>query len=106
MCRQREIIICLVSSTLSSKREHNRTRDYNFHNFFSVFFKVVDLGEELICLGHAVSCQDEGSGLREDHDEPRSLQKLLVRNIKSHFFCKFLLFHQTNDVSLLVCRMT
>ncbi|XP_027033305.1 tudor and KH domain-containing protein isoform X3 [Tachysurus fulvidraco] len=39
--------------------------------------KVVDLGEELIRLGHAVSCQDEGSGLREDHDEPRSLQKLL-----------------------------
>ncbi|KAG7324946.1 hypothetical protein KOW79_011262 [Hemibagrus wyckioides] len=39
--------------------------------------KAVDLGEELIRLGHAVSCQDEGSGLRGDHDEPRSLQKLL-----------------------------
>ncbi|XP_017558869.1 tudor and KH domain-containing protein isoform X1 [Pygocentrus nattereri] len=38
--------------------------------------KIVDLGEELICLGHAVSCQDEGSGLR-DGDEPRSLQKML-----------------------------
>ncbi|KAI5623417.1 tudor and KH domain-containing protein, partial [Silurus asotus] len=39
--------------------------------------KALDLGEELIRLGHAVSCQDEGSGLRGDHDEPRSLQKLL-----------------------------
>ncbi|KAI4897196.1 hypothetical protein NFI96_014897 [Prochilodus magdalenae] len=38
--------------------------------------KIVDLGEELILLGHAVSCQDEGSGLR-DGDEPRSLQKML-----------------------------
>lgn len=47
-------------------------------------YKAVDLGEELIRLGHAVSCQDEGSGLRGDHDEPRSLQKLLVSNIKHH----------------------
>ncbi|XP_060796172.1 tudor and KH domain-containing protein isoform X2 [Neoarius graeffei] len=39
--------------------------------------KAVDLGEELIHLGHAVSCQDEGSELRGDHDESRSLQKLL-----------------------------
>ncbi|XP_066522670.1 tudor and KH domain-containing protein isoform X2 [Hoplias malabaricus] len=38
--------------------------------------KIVDLGEELINLGHAVSCQDDGSGLR-DGDEPRSLQKIL-----------------------------
>lgn len=41
--------------------------------------KIVDLGEELICLGHAVSYQDESSGLREG-DEPRSLQKMLVRD--------------------------
>lgn len=46
--------------------------------------KAVDLGEELIRLGHAVRRQDEGSGLREDHDEPRSLQKMLVRNITCH----------------------
>ncbi|KAF5907386.1 tudor and KH domain-containing protein isoform X1 [Clarias magur] len=39
--------------------------------------KAVDLGEELIRLGHAVSCQDEDSGLRGDQDEPRFLQKLL-----------------------------
>ncbi|XP_072523999.1 tudor and KH domain-containing protein-like isoform X2 [Salminus brasiliensis] len=39
--------------------------------------KIVDLGEELISLGHAVSCQDEGSGLTGDGDEPRSLQKML-----------------------------
>ncbi|KAK1794092.1 hypothetical protein P4O66_010998, partial [Electrophorus voltai] len=38
--------------------------------------KVVDLGEELIRLGHAMSCQDEGGGLREG-DEARSLQKML-----------------------------
>ncbi|XP_007250177.3 tudor and KH domain-containing protein isoform X1 [Astyanax mexicanus] len=38
--------------------------------------KIVDLGEELIRLGHAVSHQDEGSELR-DGDEPRSLQKML-----------------------------
>ncbi|XP_076855765.1 tudor and KH domain-containing protein isoform X2 [Brachyhypopomus gauderio] len=38
--------------------------------------KVVDLGEELIRLGHAVSCQDEGGGLRGG-DEARSLQKML-----------------------------
>lgn len=44
--------------------------------------KAVDLGEELIRLGHAVSCQDDGNGLRGDHDEPRSLLKLLVRNFK------------------------
>lgn len=62
--------------------------------------KAVDLGEELIRLGHAVSCQDEGSELRGDHDESRSLQKLLVRNIKWHvsleigdFYFFFLLFH-------------
>lgn len=40
--------------------------------------KAVDLGEELIRLGHAVSSQDAENGLREDQDEPRSLQKLLV----------------------------
>ncbi|XP_053366920.1 tudor and KH domain-containing protein isoform X2 [Clarias gariepinus] len=39
--------------------------------------KAVDLGEELIRLGHAVRCQDEDSGLRGDQDEPRFLQKLL-----------------------------
>lgn len=43
--------------------------------------KAVDLGEELIHLGHAVRSQDEGSWVRGDPDEPRSLQKLLVRNI-------------------------
>ncbi|XP_051530269.1 tudor and KH domain-containing protein isoform X3 [Myxocyprinus asiaticus] len=39
--------------------------------------KAVDLGKELIRLGHAVSCEDEGFGLREDWDESRSLQKML-----------------------------
>jgi len=39
----------------------------------------VDLGKELISLGHAVSCEDEGIGLRGDWDESRSLQKMLVR---------------------------
>ncbi|XP_062858999.1 tudor and KH domain-containing protein [Trichomycterus rosablanca] len=39
--------------------------------------KPVDLGEEMIQLGHAVSSQDAENGLREDQDEPRSLQKLL-----------------------------
>ncbi|TSK14847.1 MBT domain-containing protein 1 [Bagarius yarrelli] len=39
--------------------------------------KAVDLGEELIRLGHAVIRQNEESVFRGDHDEPRSLQKLL-----------------------------
>ncbi|XP_016122694.1 tudor and KH domain-containing protein isoform X2 [Sinocyclocheilus grahami] len=39
--------------------------------------KVLDLGKELILLGHAVSCEDEGIGLRGDWDESRSLQKML-----------------------------
>lgn len=39
--------------------------------------KAVDLGKELIRLGHAVSCEDEGNGLRGDWDESRSLQKML-----------------------------
>lgn len=39
--------------------------------------KAVDLGIELIRLGHAVSCEDEGNGLRGDWDESRSLQKML-----------------------------
>ncbi|XP_039521064.1 tudor and KH domain-containing protein isoform X1 [Pimephales promelas] len=39
--------------------------------------KAVDLGKELISLGHAVSCEDEGIGLRGDWDESRSLQKML-----------------------------
>lgn len=55
-------------------------------------YKAVDLGEELIFLGHAVRCHDEGNGLRGDHDEPRSLQKLLVSSIKLNFYIKFLDF--------------
>uniref|UniRef100_A0A8C2CJ73 Tudor and KH domain containing n=1 Tax=Cyprinus carpio TaxID=7962 RepID=A0A8C2CJ73_CYPCA len=39
--------------------------------------KALDLGKELIRLGHAVSCEDEGVGLRGDWDESRSLQKML-----------------------------
>uniref|UniRef100_A0A8C1KP70 Tudor and KH domain containing n=1 Tax=Cyprinus carpio TaxID=7962 RepID=A0A8C1KP70_CYPCA len=39
--------------------------------------KALDLGKELIRLGHAVSCEDEGAGLRGDWDESRSLQKML-----------------------------
>ncbi|XP_051522996.1 tudor and KH domain-containing protein-like [Myxocyprinus asiaticus] len=39
--------------------------------------KAVDLGKELIRLGHAVSCEDEGIGLRGEWDESRSLQKML-----------------------------
>lgn len=39
--------------------------------------KAVDLGKELISLGHAVNCEDEGIGLRGDWDESRSLQKML-----------------------------
>ncbi|XP_016385949.1 tudor and KH domain-containing protein-like isoform X2 [Sinocyclocheilus rhinocerous] len=39
--------------------------------------KALDLGKELIRLGHAVSCEDEGIGLRGDWDESRSLQKML-----------------------------
>lgn len=43
--------------------------------------QALDLGKELIRLGHAVSCEDEGIGLRGDWDESRSLQKMLVRYI-------------------------
>ncbi len=43
--------------------------------------QALDLGKELIGLGHAVSCEDEGIGLRGDWDESRSLQKMLVRYI-------------------------
>lgn len=43
--------------------------------------QALDLGKELIRLGHAVSCEDEGVGLRGDWDESRSLQKMLVRCI-------------------------
>ncbi|XP_073684889.1 tudor and KH domain-containing protein isoform X2 [Garra rufa] len=39
--------------------------------------KALDLGKELIRLGHAVSCEDEGIGLRGEWDESRSLQKML-----------------------------
>lgn len=39
--------------------------------------KALDLGKELICLGHAVSCENEGIGLRGEWDESRSLQKML-----------------------------
>ncbi|XP_067286380.1 tudor and KH domain-containing protein isoform X2 [Pseudorasbora parva] len=39
--------------------------------------KAVDLGKELISLGHAVSCEEEGIGLRGDWDDSRSLQKML-----------------------------
>ncbi|XP_043109917.1 tudor and KH domain-containing protein isoform X2 [Puntigrus tetrazona] len=39
--------------------------------------KALDLGKELIRLGHAVSCEEEGIGLRGDWDESRSLQKML-----------------------------
>ncbi|KAK2876265.1 hypothetical protein Q8A67_020361 [Cirrhinus molitorella] len=39
--------------------------------------KALDLGKELIHLGHAVSCEDEAIGLRGDWDESRSLQKML-----------------------------
>ncbi|XP_051958972.1 tudor and KH domain-containing protein-like isoform X1 [Xyrauchen texanus] len=39
--------------------------------------KAVDLGKELIRLGHAMSCEDEGIGLRGEWDESRSLQKML-----------------------------
>ncbi|XP_052427122.1 tudor and KH domain-containing protein isoform X1 [Carassius gibelio] len=39
--------------------------------------KALDLGKELIRLGHAVSCEDEGTGMRGDWDENRSLQKML-----------------------------
>nr|XP_055032157.1 tudor and KH domain-containing protein isoform X2 [Misgurnus anguillicaudatus] len=38
--------------------------------------KTLDIGKELIRLGHAVSCEDEGIGLRGDW-ESRSLQKML-----------------------------
>lgn len=69
--------------------------------------KAVDLGEELIHLGHAVSCQDEANGLRGDHDEPRSLQKLLVRNSKQHVLLfLFSLIFLANGILLLVYRMT
>ncbi|XP_042591772.1 tudor and KH domain-containing protein-like isoform X2 [Cyprinus carpio] len=39
--------------------------------------KALDLGKELIRLGHAVSCEDEGIGPGGDWDENRSLQKML-----------------------------
>ncbi|XP_030630155.1 tudor and KH domain-containing protein [Chanos chanos] len=39
--------------------------------------KAVDLGEEMIRLGHAVPCQDEGPGSRGDRDDPGSLRKML-----------------------------
>ncbi|KAJ8363627.1 hypothetical protein SKAU_G00124580 [Synaphobranchus kaupii] len=40
--------------------------------------KALDLGEELIRLGHAVRCQDLGDGgLRGERDDPGSLQKML-----------------------------
>ncbi|XP_065118661.2 tudor and KH domain-containing protein isoform X2 [Paramisgurnus dabryanus] len=38
--------------------------------------KTLDIGKELIRLGHAMSCEDEGIGLRGDW-ESRSLQKML-----------------------------
>ncbi|KAI1896679.1 hypothetical protein AGOR_G00097240 [Albula goreensis] len=40
--------------------------------------KALDLGEELIRLGHAVRCQDSGDGgLRGERDDHGSLQKML-----------------------------
>ncbi|XP_057214124.1 tudor and KH domain-containing protein isoform X1 [Triplophysa rosa] len=39
--------------------------------------KALDLGKELIRLGHAVNCENEGFGLRGEWDESRSLQKML-----------------------------
>lgn len=38
--------------------------------------KAVDLGEELVVMGHAVRCQDTGNG-RCDRDDPGSLQRML-----------------------------
>ena len=54
-----------------------------------VHVKAVDLGEELIRLGHAVSCQDSGSG-GGDGENLGSLQRMLVNTSPSGMLFKTL----------------